>query len=76
MSCLLSLVLSVGGLFTDVSHCEWPAKYGNECGELAWLIFCTAELEILLVFEDLILTVPWTAYFKDQRNEHVFPMRE
>ena len=32
----------------------WPAKYGNECGELVWLIFCTAKLN-LLVFEDLIL---------------------
>ena len=28
---------------------------GTECGELAWLSFCKDNLEILLVFEDLIL---------------------
>ena len=39
-----------------MSHCEWLAKYGNECGELARRNFCKADLEILLVFKDLILT--------------------
>ena len=38
-----------------MSHCEWLVKYDNECGELVWLTFCTAKLEILLVFKDLIL---------------------
>ena len=53
MKCLLYAVTF--SLSIDVSHCEWLTKYGNECGELAWLSFCTAKLEILLVIEDLIL---------------------
>ena len=49
------LLYAVDSLSLDMSHCEWLAKYGNECGELAWLSFCTARLEILLFFGDLIL---------------------